>query len=102
MSKRNDVKKMYPYIWQFFDGAFSANSGGRAKVEDFDEFTTDQLERAERELSDFCGKEVSPSWLGAMADQGYTVSGQTHQELDEGADDEQHKLLAFELLDTRY
>jgi hypothetical protein len=110
-------KDKYPHLWAFFDGAFSANSGGKAKEEDFDDFTSEQMEQAEKELTGF-NKFSRPDfpnsheaigfsrWLGMMADSGYNVWGQTYQDLPEGStlevDDEQHRLLAFELLDKRY
>lgn len=101
------VQTQYHYLWLFFDGAFSANSGGRAREEHFEDFSTADMVRAEAELRDFCGPEfcmVHPHRLGAQADSGYEVWGQTMQNEPEGivSDDSCHRLKAFELLDTRY
>lgn len=96
----------YPLLWAFFHGAFQANSCGKAKDEHFADFSEAQMNQAERELRDFTNADVGwTAWLGMQADAGYTIWGQTHQELTETGqplDDDQHKLLAYELLDTRY
>lgn len=93
------VKDQYPAVFAFFDGAFSANSGGRATEKDFERysFSLDRLNQAESELKEFCDPMgLSYRALGMMADSGYTVSGQTMQ------DDDVHELMVYELLDEVY
>jgi hypothetical protein len=87
----------------FFNGAFQANSGGKAKPEDFAKLDADDCMQAEQELTDIVAcYRISPSALGAMADAGYTLHGQTNQNATEDPDDEQHQLMAYTLLDTLY
>lgn len=101
--KPGRYQRIYPNLWSFFDGAFQANSGGRAREENFEEFTIGQLMRAENELKEVIAiYSISLCTLGAMADAGYTLFGQTMQEDADKPDDKQHKLLAFTLLDTLY
>lgn len=92
-------KNQYARLWRFMDGAFQANSGGHCEVRHLEEFTIEEMQRAEREL-EVLG--MDPFELGAAADDGFTMWGQTHQEDAVGADDEQHKLMAWELLDRLY
>lgn len=105
------TKEKFPHLWAFFDGALSANSGGRAREEHFESFTEEQMQQAERELIEFNRYGYEPDlqvaieftrWLGMMADSGYTVCGPTRQNVPHQPDDDQHALLAFELLNTRY
>lgn len=101
------VRESHPHLWMFFEGAFSANSGGHAEDSQFTDFTKSQLDRAERELVEFCPfADMAETlkfaqYLGMMADSGYEVHGQTMQE-HEVPNDEVHKLYCFVLLDTRY
>jgi hypothetical protein len=95
----------YPAVFAFFDGAFSANSGGRVTEEDFKRygFSIARLQRAETELKDFCDPMgLSYRVLGMMADSGYTVSGQTMQEDPKDPSDTRYDLIAYELLDEVY
>jgi len=89
-------------LWDFFNGAFYANSGGRVKEEDFHKFNLGQLQAAEAELIELAAIGVSAFALGTLADAGYVLHGQTKQNDPERPDDEQHRLLAFELLDSLY
>lgn len=107
------TKDKYPHLWAFFDGAFSANSGGHAGERDFEGIEKERMEQAERELVEFnkYSTNAHPNhfqalgfsrWLGMMADSGWTVSGQTEQNLSVGANDDRHDLMAYQLLDERY
>lgn len=100
------IERTYPLLWFFFDGAFSANSGGHVSERDFKHLTVADMERAEKELSDLCMGQYQMTQahhFGMLADSGYTVWGPTMQDRPDGkGDDDQHKLKAYELLDTRY
>jgi hypothetical protein len=101
-SKRpRNIEETYSHVFAFFNGAFAANSGGCAKEMDFENITVKQMEQAEEELSNLCNGLDRAYMLGMWADEGYTMWGQTRQNLDDG-DDEQHKLLAFTLLEELY
>ena len=99
--EKGPYQTTYPRLWEFFDGAFSSNSGGHPRENDFLDFTLGQLSDAEEELKTLQDAGLNIWLLGSLADDGYTVFGQTHQNK-EGGDDEQHKLIAFELLESRY
>jgi hypothetical protein len=95
----------YPAVFAFFDGAFSANSGGHATEADFQRyaFSPERLAKAEYELKEFCDPMgLNYRALGIAADEGYTVSGQTMQMDRENPDDDRHDLLVYELLDEVY
>jgi len=107
------MKDTYPLLVKFFDGAFATNSGGRFKEEDFAGFKPQDMERAEKELEAYLshfhntskrkGMELLAYFLGGAADSGYTVHGQTMQDLPAGSgNDDQHKLIAFDLLESCY
>jgi len=109
----SDYQQKYPHLCAFFGGAFSANSGGHTDVRNFKGFTEAQLGNAEYELAEFCSTAPVDSdivvgpvrfarWLGMMADDGYTIWGQTKRDDPDAGDDEQHKLQAFTLLDSFY
>lgn len=96
------IEETYPHVFALFNGAFSSNSGGKATELTFKNITKEQMEQAEQELDTLCSGDIQRAyWLGMLADDGYTMWGQTHQNRDDG-DDEQHKLLAYTLLDTMY
>lgn len=100
------IQETYPLLWAFFDGAMSANSGGHAHRDQFEDFTTKEMDQANMELSQLCFGDIRATLrlahhFGMLADSGYTMWGQTMQEASPG-DDDQHKLLAWVLLETRY
>lgn len=99
------IAESYPAVFAFFDGAFSANSGGKATEADFQRynFTHERLAIAETELKDFCDPMgLSYRALGMQADSGYTVCGQTRQEDPKDPSDTRYDLVVYELLDEVY
>jgi hypothetical protein len=97
-----DYEQSFPLLWNFFNGAFQANSGGRVKDDDFKDFQLMIIAEAEDELNELCnGNFALAAQLGMLADGGYTMWGQTKQGRP-GGNDEQHKLRAYEMLDVMY
>ena len=98
-----EIQNDYPLLWSFFNGASLANCLMPVGDGEFEGFSIAELEQAETELERVATElgEEAIYVLGRMADGGYTLWGQTKQETD-GGDDEQHTLLAFTLLDSRY
>jgi hypothetical protein len=95
-------ERVYSHLWSFFDGAFQANSGGHVVEKDFEQFTLGQLQQAEAELIEVAALGISARQLGMLADAGYTMFGQTMQDHPDEPDDANHRLVAYELLDTKY
>lgn len=101
--KPSALESTYRNLWRFFDGAMSDNSGGHCDDDCFDGMTPMELVQAEVELDQVTSMYgIDPRVLGAMADAGYNLFGQTHQNVDDNPDDDQHRLKAFELLDKLY
>lgn len=99
----------YPLMCLFMDGAFTANSGGRAPRKNDIQGTPEEWEKAEHWFSNYwCDRptmEADVHWMGIQADSGYTMYEQNDAEFDPNIQCEcsgSKKALPWVILDRYY